>query len=117
MTENPKLDDCLPRYSDTDCGKIEPECTIGVAVETSSKLPKITFPDADSYGVTAQAVYLLGRVVDYIRRPLEIQDQNLESIFLDDSLQDMAISILRQAESKAKYTMDLYCTAYGVCIL
>lgn len=117
-TDNPNLEDYLPRYpSDAHSGNIEQNSVVGVITDPRSSHPQIRFSDVDSYSITAQATYLLSRVFEYMRRPPETEAQILESRYLDETILAMAISILRQAEDKARFSLDLYCTAYGICLV
>jgi hypothetical protein len=117
-TDNPNLEDYLPRYpSDAQSGNIEQNSVVGAITDPSSSHSQIRFSDADSYSITAQATYLLSRVFEYIRRPPEIEAHVLESRYLDETILAMAVSILRRAEDKARFSLDLYCMAYGICLV
>jgi hypothetical protein len=85
------------------------------------KLPfghlNITFADVTPYPALAQSSYLLSQVAEYIKKggASGSETQRVEAIYLDQSLQAFAISLLRQAEGRS--LTGNYCTAFFMCVL
>ena len=118
VTDDPTLKDHLPQYlSDAPNENSDQDGVVGVIIDKNSTRSGIKFPEADSYAITAQATYLLSRVFEYTRQSAGTEAHNVEGKFLDETILAMAVSILRQAEENARFSLDLYCTAYGVCLV
>jgi hypothetical protein len=114
-SSQPALDDYLP--FDSNSGYSNTSKVLGVTKQSSTGETYIEFGDAEAYAALAQAIYLLSRVTRFVRMYMNIPDSaaRQEATLLDNMLQTLTASILRQAGGGTLH--GKYCTASMYCLM
>lgn len=112
-SQSPRLDDNLPILGQEHVFSDEDPIPIGTRISNSPNLWRIQFPVVNSFARSAQAAYLVGRVLDHITNGGADRETRLgETIALDEALQGFAMAILQQAEHDRNG--GDYCGAYCI---
>lgn len=115
---HPTLDDYLPSNNDTFPRKVSELKVLGVLIDTTGppELSEIAFADVDAYPAIAQAIYLLGRVLNYIKSEVQMSERRKEEFaLLGSTALTFAQSLIRQAEGSS--LNGHYCTSFFIVVM
>jgi len=117
-TRHPALDDYLPSNNDTFPRKASESKVLGVCTDTKGppEVSEIAFADVDAYPALAQAMYLLGRVLNYIKSEVQMSELRKEEFaLLGSTVLSFGQSLIRQAEGSS---LDgHYCTSFFISVM